>query len=69
MDSVASNRLEQYPQLNPYRFPMNRFGGPGRGKVIPEPAIGPAAAPAMAVSGTGTRSVVLHIGHRSNCPD
>jgi hypothetical protein len=69
MDSVASNRLEQYPQLNPYLFPVNRFVDPGRDNATAALVPAPTPTAATAASGIGTRSVVLHIGHRNNCPD
>jgi len=69
MDSVASSRLEQYPQLNPYRFPANRGIGDERraGPAVSNAAGAPATA-AIAVSGTGTRSVVRQTGHRNIVP-
>jgi hypothetical protein len=75
MLSFASNRLEQYPQLNPNRRPLTRFA-------VPPNALGPmrvnpltAGLPATAApTGTdclcpiGTRSVVRHFGQRTSCP-
>jgi hypothetical protein len=71
MDSVASNRLEQYPQLNPYRLPANRGTATERGIMTLVPAAATAGAPAPAVSVpslTGTRSVVRQTGQRNVCP-
>ena len=59
MDSVASSRLEQYPQLKPYRLPENRGVTSGRcgsrdGRTpVEAPLL--AATPAIIASGTGTQ--------------
>src|SRR5437764_4337631 len=75
--SVASNRDEQYPQLNPYRLPPPRNVG---GRKIPRSksrvevsglapgAPAPTPTPAIARFGAGTRSVVKHVGQRTSCP-
>ncbi len=76
IDSVASSRDEQYPQLNPYRRPLERM--PGNmlfGCGFPNP-VRPAPAAAIwsrefkggGVAGVvGTRKVVEQIGHRTIC--
>ncbi len=71
IDSVASSRLEQYPQLNPYRFPPIRGGAIVRD--ITAPPTAPLAdptelCPAPTDSVTGTRTVVRHTGQRTTCP-
>jgi hypothetical protein len=74
MDSVASNRDEQYPQLKPYRFPPPERVKPapviGREvfEEISELAFAETAATAAAGCGCGTRSVVRHVGQRTSCP-
>jgi hypothetical protein len=66
MDSVASSRLEQYPQLNPYRLPANRGAATERG--IMTLAAATAGAAVSDASRTGTRSVVRQTGQRNVCP-
>src|SRR4051812_38443088 len=82
--SVASRRLEQYPQLNPYRRPPERkpdicpmplLGcccGRGGAKRSPPPPVDAPADPAPTVcicmDVLGTRNVVEHVGHLTNCP-
>ena len=72
--SVASSRDEQYPQLNPYRFPPDRGmlgrkleigggGGGGGGMLGP-----PTPAPTATASAAGTRSVAWQEGHLTSCP-
>jgi hypothetical protein len=71
MDSVASSRLEQYPQLKPYRFPANRVAARFRGIMTLDPAAAMAGAGAPAdpvASRTGTRTVVRQTGQRNVCP-
>jgi hypothetical protein len=68
MDSVASSRLEQYPQLNPYRFPANRGAVTERGIMTPAPAAATAGPAATAPSRTGTRTVVRQTGQRNVWP-
>src|SRR3954462_831627 len=64
IDSVASSRDEQYPQLNPYRRPDPRNTGDG-----PAPRYARATALAAAApAGTGTRSVVEQVGQRTSSP-
>ena len=68
---MASSRLEQYPQLNPYRFPANRGAETERGIMTLAPAAataGPAATDPSVPSRTGTRTVVRQTGQRNVCP-
>src|SRR4051812_34336603 len=81
MLSVASRRLEQYPQLKPKRRPPARCVA-GEPSTAPPPGLlkppppppppeedDPAPTPAPAIArAAGTRRVVRHFGQRTSCP-